>query len=95
VHLSVTARVPHRTSFAHGTQVMPNVRCPVAVLWGEQDSVTGLDGPVGKYFRQLVADGDPRVQMQLIPNANHCPQDDTPQVVNEGIIAFAKSTVNW
>ena len=50
---------------------------------------------MGKYFRQLEANGDPRVQMQLIANANHCPQDDTPQVVNEGILAFAKDTVKW
>ncbi|KAK2664271.1 hypothetical protein Ddye_002845 [Dipteronia dyeriana] len=34
-------------------QLMPRISLPVLVLWGDQDTFTPLDGPVGKYFSSL------------------------------------------
>lgn len=74
--------------------MMPHVRCPVGVLWGQQDGVTAIEGPVGKYFRRLAQEEGSNVQFTVLPNANHCPQDEggaTTEAVNEGILRFVEA----
>jgi len=70
--------------------VLQSVKCPVQVVWGRQDTVTALQGPVGKLFAEL--DASPReqyppVQMSLV-DAGHCPQDDCANEVNTIILDF-------
>uniref|UniRef100_A0A7S0R3B7 AB hydrolase-1 domain-containing protein n=1 Tax=Pyramimonas obovata TaxID=1411642 RepID=A0A7S0R3B7_9CHLO len=72
-------------------QVVPSVQCPVQVIWGTSDSITLLDGPVGKLFAELAAnprDQFPPVQMHLV-DSGHCPQDDgSAGEVNELLLDF-------
>lgn len=66
---------------------LPNVACPVGILWGSNDPFTPLDGPVGKYFKQLPSKQS-NISFLELPGVGHCPHDDRPELVNAEIQAF-------
>jgi len=50
-------------------EVLPNVKCPLLIIWG--DPWTPITG--AKIFQQASESGQ-RIQIVPIPNAGHCPQ---------------------
>lgn len=64
-------------------QLLPKVKCPLLVIWGEADPWTPING--AKIYQELSATGQP-VQVKPIANAGHCPHDEAPDKVNPLII---------
>lgn len=71
-------------------QLLPKVKCPLLVIWGEADPWTPING--AKIFQDLSATGQP-VQVKPIANAGHCPHDEAPDRVNPLIIDWLAQTV--
>ncbi len=34
-------------------QLIPSITSPLLLLWGDRDTFTPMDGPVGRYFKSL------------------------------------------
>lgn len=66
-------------------ELLPKVKVPLLVIWGEADPWTPING--AKIFQELSQKGQP-VEVKLIPNAGHCPHDEVPDVVNSLIITW-------
>lgn len=64
-------------------ELLPNIQHPLLVVWGEKDPWTPVTG--AKIYQDL-AEMNPDVEFQVIPNAGHCPHDENPQAVNGKII---------
>lgn len=60
-------------------ELLPKVKCPLQVIWGEDDPWTPVTGAT-IYKQQREMGGD--VEFFGIPNAGHCPHDEKPDVVN-------------
>jgi len=71
-------------------EVLPSVKGPMLVLWGEEDVLTPLDGPGGVFFRGLAL-VRPNTEFQTLPGCGHCPHDDRPALVNEKLLAWVGS----
>ncbi|CAH8326814.1 unnamed protein product [Eruca vesicaria subsp. sativa] len=68
-------------------KLIPGITKPVLVLWGDQDGLTPLDGPVGKYFSSL-PDQLPNFNLYVLEGVGHCPQDDRPDLVHERLLPW-------
>lgn len=68
-------------------QLMPRISLPVLLLWGDQDSFTPLDGPVGKYFSSLPSELT-NVSLFVLEGVGHCPHDDRPDLVHEKLLPW-------
>jgi len=67
-------------------KLMPLVRCPVKMIWGDSDAVTPLDGAYGRYFQEL---SEERSNMSFsVVEAGHCPHDDNPSAVNPEVLSW-------
>jgi len=62
-------------------ELMPDVKCPMLILWGDEDSITPPDFPLGQYFMKL-PDNRPKTTLKVFPGEGHCLQDDNPGAVN-------------
>lgn len=60
------------------SELLDSVRCPVLVLWGEDDPWTPVKG--AEIYRQW-GERHP-VEFHSIPETGHCPHDERPEVVN-------------
>lgn len=58
------------------------IEAPTLLLWGEQDRVLGLELTLG------LAEWIPHLQRRIIPDAGHFPALDTPDQVNQALVAF-------
>ncbi|KAG2251717.1 hypothetical protein Bca52824_081853 [Brassica carinata] len=67
--------------------LIPEITKPVLVLWGDQDGLTPLDGPVGKYFTSLPGQL-PNFNLYVLEGVGHCPQDDRPDLVHERLLPW-------
>lgn len=67
--------------------LMPKIRIPVLVLWGDQDPFTPIDGPVGKYFSGLPSEL-PNVRLHMLEGVGHCPHDDRPDLVHQKLLPW-------
>ncbi len=65
------------------TELLPQVKHPLLVIWGEEDPWTPIGG-AAIYQQQQETGKD--VEFVSIPNAGHCPHDEKPEVVNEIVI---------
>ena len=65
------------------SELLPELDKPLLVIWGEKDPWTPVTG--AKIYRDL-ADNNPDVEFQIIPNAGHCPHDENPTAVNAQIL---------
>jgi pimeloyl-ACP methyl ester carboxylesterase len=63
-------------------QLLPKVKCPLLVLWGEDDPWTPVSG--GQIFQQ--ANLEQPIKFVSIPQTGHCPHDERPTVVNPLIL---------
>jgi pimeloyl-ACP methyl ester carboxylesterase len=72
-------------------ELLPHVRQPLLVLWGEADPWTPIAG--SKIYQDLAAQPDaaPPVQFQAIANTGHCPHDERPEQVNSAMIDWLKT----
>ncbi|MDJ1176545.1 alpha/beta fold hydrolase [Roseofilum capinflatum] len=64
-------------------ELLPQVKQPLLVLWGENDPWTPIAG--AKLYRRL-AQSRADVEFISIPNAGHCPHDEYPDLVNRLIL---------
>jgi len=64
--------------------LLPQVRCPLLVLWGEGDPWTPIQR--GRGFQNHVKGID--YQFLPIPDTGHCPHDERPEVVNPLILSW-------
>ena len=62
-------------------ELMPNVKCPMLILWGDNDTITPPDFPLGQYFMKL-PDNRPNTTLKVFEGEGHCLQDDNPEAVN-------------
>jgi len=51
---------------------------PIHVIWGDQDSVSPLQGPVGRFYANLAERVDTSVSMSIV-RAGHIPFDEVPE----------------
>lgn len=63
-------------------ELLPKIKAPLLVLWGEADPWTPIAG--AKIYQQLAE--TERLQFVAIPDTGHCPHDDRPEVVNPAIL---------
>lgn len=64
------------------TELLPQVKCPLLVLWGEDDPWTPVSG--GRIFQEEA--GSEQIEFISIPKTGHCPHDERPDVVNPLIL---------
>ena len=65
------------------SELLPNLKKPLLVIWGEKDPWTPVTG--AKIYQDL-ADKNADVEFQIVPNAGHCPHDENPTAVNAQIL---------
>lgn len=66
-----------------------NDQLPIHVIWGSDDGVAPLDGPVGQLYSNFAADDSiPSVTMQIV-KAGHIPFDEVPEC-NESMMEWLK-----
>ncbi len=64
---------------------LPQVKCPVQVIWGEKDTVAFPSvNERARIARELVSD----VRITVIPNAGHWVQYEAPEAVNRVLVEF-------
>lgn len=64
-------------------ELLPKVKRPLVVIWGEDDPWTPISGAaIYQQQRQLGRD----VEFFGVPNAGHCPHDEKPEIVNQIIL---------
>ncbi|GJV56946.1 pheophytinase, chloroplastic [Tanacetum coccineum] len=68
-------------------QLMPQIKIPVLILWGDEDTFTPLDGPVGKYFSSLPSHV-PNISLCILQGVGHCPHDDRPNLVHDKLVPW-------
>ncbi|KAF6139647.1 hypothetical protein GIB67_033651 [Kingdonia uniflora] len=68
-------------------QLMPRISLPVLILWGDQDTFTPLDGPVGKYFSSLPSQSS-NISLFVLKGVGHCPHDDRPDLVHAKLLPW-------
>jgi pimeloyl-ACP methyl ester carboxylesterase len=64
------------------TELLPQIKQPLLVLWGENDPWTPIQGAT--VYRELSETDaiQPDVTFHSIPDTGHCPHDERPEVVN-------------
>ena len=71
----------------HPSELLPKVKCPLLVLWGEDDPWTPISG--AKIYKSL-SDRSEDVTFIPIPDAGHCPHDERPEATNALILDWLK-----
>ncbi|VAH28453.1 unnamed protein product [Triticum turgidum subsp. durum] len=64
--------------------LLPMVKCPVLVAWGEKDPWEPVE--LGRAYGSFDAVED----FVVLPNVGHCPQDEAPELVNPLVESFVK-----
>ncbi len=70
------------------SELLPRLKSPLLILWGENDPWTPIQG--AGIYQQSAAEND-QVEFHVIPNAGHCPHDEKPDEVNQLIINWLNS----
>jgi len=73
------------------TDLLPHIKQPLLVLWGENDPWTPIKG--ADVYRELSATPDiqPAVTFHAIPETGHCPHDERPDMVNPLMVDWLRS----
>lgn len=66
-------------------ELLPKVKRPLLVLWGENDPWTPITG--AQIYKHLAEAGQP-VQVVPIANSGHCPHDERPEIVNSLVLKW-------
>ncbi len=67
----------------HPSELLPKIKAPLLVIWGENDPWTPISG--AKIYQDL-ADKVESIQFEPIPNTGHCAHDERPTIVNSLIL---------
>lgn len=67
----------------HPSELLPDIKQPLLVIWGESDPWTPIKG--AKIYQDL-ADLGESVEFISVPNTGHCPHDERPDIVNPIIL---------
>ncbi|MGD1700042.1 alpha/beta fold hydrolase [Dapis sp. BLCC M229] len=67
----------------HPSELLPKIKSPLLVIWGENDPWTPISG--AKIYQDL-ADKGGSIQFKPIPNTGHCAHDERPTIVNSLIL---------
>ncbi|MHB8086182.1 MAG: alpha/beta fold hydrolase [Dehalococcoidia bacterium] len=59
------------------------IKCPVLIIWGEQDKV------IPPVYAQRFKEAIPAARLIMVPEAGHLAQVDSPQIFNSAIRTFA------
>lgn len=70
--------------------LIPKIRAPLLVLWGDRDTFTPVDGPVGQFMQKLPS-SRPDTKFVLLPDVGHCPHDDRPELVHDQLLPWLDS----
>ncbi|MEO1592585.1 MAG: alpha/beta fold hydrolase [Cyanobacteria bacterium J06632_22] len=70
------------------SELLPKIRQPLLILWGETDPWTPISSAT--LYQELADAPDSTVSFQAIPNTGHCPHDERPEVVNPLILDWCK-----
>jgi pimeloyl-ACP methyl ester carboxylesterase len=65
------------------------VSAPLLVLWGDADTLTPLDSPVGQFFAALPAERRD-TEFVLLEGAGHVPYDDRPDLVHAALLPWVR-----
>lgn len=65
------------------SELLPKIKQPLLVLWGETDPWTPI---AGASIYQQRAHSDRQTEFYPIPQAGHCPHDEKPDIVNRYIL---------
>jgi len=65
---------------------------PLLVLWGDQDTLTPADGPVGRFFQDL-PNKRPATTFKFLPGVGHCLHDDKPELVHAELLPWLERVV--
>lgn len=60
---------------------------PIAVIWGDADIVTPIDGPVATFFRRLPA-ARPNASFTVLADTGHVPFDERPDLALPPLLDF-------
>ncbi|KAL2456942.1 alpha/beta-hydrolase superfamily protein [Forsythia ovata] len=63
-------------------ELLPQVKCPVLVAWGDKDPWEPLE--LGRAYAEFESVED----FIVLPNVGHCPQDEAPHLVNPLVMSF-------
>ncbi|GJT25665.1 pheophytinase, chloroplastic [Tanacetum coccineum] len=66
-----------------GEDILPQVKCPVLVVWGDKDPWEPIE--LGRAY----GDFDSVEDFVALPDVGHCPQDEAPHLVNPLVESFA------
>lgn len=67
--------------------LIPNISGPMLVLWGDKDTFTPADGPVGRFFQELPSQR-PDTAFHFLTDVGHCPHDDRPELVHAQLLPW-------
>ncbi|MEO0540169.1 MAG: alpha/beta fold hydrolase [Cyanobacteria bacterium P01_A01_bin.105] len=70
------------------SELLPEIRQPLLILWGEVDPWTPISSAT--LYQQLADDPGRTVTFQAIPDTGHCPHDERPEVVNPLILDWCE-----
>lgn len=64
------------------SELLPHIRQPLLVLWGEADPWTPIQG--SRVFQDWISATQPpaAIEIKAIPDTGHCPHDERPEQVN-------------
>ena len=62
---------------------LPDIRCPVLILWGTRDLI--LIPRQGRRFERLI----PNSELRYLKGLGHTPMSDDPQLLADAIAGFA------
>ncbi|ABG52108.1 alpha/beta hydrolase fold [Trichodesmium erythraeum IMS101] len=75
----------------HPSELLPKIKAPLLVIWGEKDPWTPISGA---QIYQDLADKSGVIQFEPIPNTGHCAHDERPTIVNSLILDWLAKMIN-
>ncbi|MGK7920537.1 MAG: alpha/beta fold hydrolase [Trichodesmium sp.] len=75
----------------HPSELLPKIKTPLLVIWGENDPWTPISG--AKIYQDL-AEKSGSIQFQPIANTGHCAHDERPTIVNSLILDWLAQQSN-
>lgn len=73
--IALSRRVSNAEFCAPMKQVLPEIHCPILMLWGEKDRFV----PVA--IAPTLAQTNPAITLKQLPHLGHCPHDEAPELV--------------
>merc|ERR1712071_412390 len=82
VFLSVFAGEPGPTP----ESILPDVKCPILSLWGDDDPWTPVDS--GSHSGDQFYKYNDNYDLRILPATGHCPQDEAPELCHQELLPW-------